>query len=86
MPRVLLTTRCRDSGLYDYFRENAPRNFRWRFGMPRTICFGLRFLHQHLPDLKILEYPTHAEFSAQLKKGWDAMLFPFTLKKRTRFW
>lgn len=37
MARILLTTRCRDSGLYDYFRENAPRNFRWRFGMPRRI-------------------------------------------------
>ena len=43
MARMLLTTRCRDSGLYDYFRENAPQNFRWRFGMPRRISFGLRF-------------------------------------------
>jgi hypothetical protein len=28
MTRVLLTTRCRDTGLYDYYRENAPRDFR----------------------------------------------------------
>src|SRR6516164_1936741 len=49
MARILLTTRCRDSGLYDYFRENAPRNFRWRFGMPRRISFGLRFLRQTFP-------------------------------------
>jgi len=26
MAGILLTTRCRDSGLYDNFRENAPRN------------------------------------------------------------
>jgi hypothetical protein len=24
-------------GAVDYFRENAPRNFRWRFGMPRRM-------------------------------------------------
>jgi radical SAM superfamily enzyme YgiQ (UPF0313 family) len=81
MPRILLTTRCRDTGLYDYFRENAPQNFRWRFGMPRTISFGLRFLRQNLPDLNILEYPTHAEFSAELKKGWDAVGFSFYLEE-----
>jgi radical SAM superfamily enzyme YgiQ (UPF0313 family) len=81
MPRILLTTRCRDSGLYDYFRENAPRNRRWRFGMPRTISFGLRFLRQNLSDLEILEYPTRAEFSAQLKRGWDAVGFSFYLEE-----
>jgi hypothetical protein len=54
MPRILLTTRCRDSGLYDYFRENAPRNVRWRFAMPRRISFGLRFLRQNLPGLAFL--------------------------------
>jgi len=81
MPRILLTTRCRDSGLYDYFRENAPRNFRWRFGMPRTISFGLRFLRQNLPHLNILEYPTRAEFSAQLQRGWDAVGFSFYLEE-----
>ncbi|HXW62100.1 MAG TPA: radical SAM protein [Candidatus Acidoferrales bacterium] len=81
MPRILLTTRCRDSGLYDYFRENAPRNCRWRFGMPRTISFGLRFLRQNLSDLEILEYPTRAEFSAQLKRGWDAVGFSFYLEE-----
>lgn len=81
MPRILLTTRCRDTGLYDYFRENAPRDFRWRFGMPRTISFGLRFLRQNLPDVNILEYPTHAEFSAELKRGWDAVGFSFYLEE-----
>jgi radical SAM superfamily enzyme YgiQ (UPF0313 family) len=81
MPRVLLTTRCRDTGLYDYFRENAPQNFRWRFGMPRTISFGLRFLRQNLPDLQILEYPTHAEFAEKLKQGWDAVGFSFYLEE-----
>jgi Radical SAM superfamily len=81
MPRVLLTTRCRDTGLYDYFRENAPRHFRWRFGMPRTISFGLRFLRQNIPGLTILEYPTHAEFSAALKEGWDAVGFSFYLEE-----
>jgi len=81
MPRILLTTRCRDSGLYDYFRENAPRDFRWRFGMPRTISFGLRFLRQNLPELRILEYPTRAQFSAQLNKNWDAVGFSFYLEE-----
>jgi radical SAM superfamily enzyme YgiQ (UPF0313 family) len=81
LPRILLTTRCRESGLYDYFRENAPRNFRWRFGMPRTISFGLRFLRQNLPQVNILEYPTRAEFSAQLKRGWDAVGFSFYLEE-----
>jgi radical SAM superfamily enzyme YgiQ (UPF0313 family) len=81
MTKVLLTTRCRDTGLYDYFRENAPRNFRWRFGMPRTISFGLRFLRQNLPGLQILEYPTHAEFAEELKKGWDAVGFSFYLEE-----
>jgi len=81
MSKVLLTTRCCDAGLYDYFRENAPQKFRWRFGMPRMISFGLRFLRQNLPDLTILEYPTQAEFSRQLKKGWDAVGFSFYLEE-----
>jgi len=81
MSRILLTTRCRDAGLYDYFRENAPRNFRWRFGMPRNISFGLRFLRQNVPQLTILEYPSRAEFSEQLEKGWDAIGFSFYLEE-----
>jgi len=81
MPRILLTTRCRDSGLYDYFRENAPQNFRWRFGMPRRISFGLRFLRQNLPGISLLEYPTRAEFSAALRRGWDAVGFSFYLEE-----
>jgi radical SAM superfamily enzyme YgiQ (UPF0313 family) len=81
MSRILLTTRCRDAGLYDYFRENAPRNFRWRFGMPRNISFGLRFLRQNVPQLTILEYPSRAEFSEQLKRGWDAVGFSFYLEE-----
>ena len=81
MPRILLTTRCLDSGLYDYFRENAPRNFRWRFGMPRRISFGLRFLRQNIPGISILEYPTRAQFSAQLRRGWDAVGFSFYLEE-----
>ena len=81
MSRILLTTRCRDTGLYDYFRENAPRNFRWRFGMPRNISFGLRFLRQNVPDISILEYPSRAEFSAALKRGWDAVGFSFYLEE-----
>jgi pyruvate-formate lyase-activating enzyme len=81
MPRILLTTRCRDSGLYDYFRENAPRDFRWRFGMPRRISFGLRFLRQNVPGISILEYPTRSEYSAQLRRGWDAVGFSFYLEE-----
>lgn len=81
MPRILLTTRCRDSGLYDYFRENAPRNFRWRFGMPRRISFGLRFLRQNIPGISILEYPTRSEYSAQLRCGWDAVGYSFYLEE-----
>lgn len=81
MARILLTTRCRDSGLYDYFRENAPRNFRWRFGMPRRISFGLRFLRQNIPEISILESATRAEFSAELRGGWDAVGFSFYLEE-----
>lgn len=81
MTRILLTTRCRDSGLYDYFRENAPRNFRWRFGMPRRISFGLRFLRQNIPGIEILEYPSRAEYREQLKRGWDVVGFSFYLEE-----
>jgi radical SAM superfamily enzyme YgiQ (UPF0313 family) len=81
MARILLTTRCRDSGLYDYFRENAPRNFRWRFGMPRRISFGLRFLRQNVPGVSILEYPSRAEYHEQLRRGWDAVGFSFYLEE-----
>jgi len=81
MPRILLTTRCRDTGLYDYFRENAPRNFRWRFGMPRRISFGLRFLRQNIPGISVLEYPTRSEYSALLRRGWDAVGFSFYLEE-----
>ncbi len=49
--------------------------------MPRTISFGLRFLRQNFPHINILEYPTRAEFSAQLKKGWDAVGFSFYLEE-----
>jgi hypothetical protein len=82
MPRILLTTRCLESGLYDYFRENAPRNFRWRFGMPRRISFGLRFLRQNIPGITILEYPTRSEYSAALRsQSWDAVGFSFYLEE-----
>jgi radical SAM superfamily enzyme YgiQ (UPF0313 family) len=82
--RILLTTVSREPGLYDYFRENAPENFRWRFRMPRRISFGLRFLRQNIPELKILEYPTRAEFSRVLKEGWDAVGFSFYLEETPR--
>ena len=81
MTRILLTTRCRDTGLYDYFRENAPRNFRWRFGMPRRISFGLRFLRQNMPGIEILEYPTRAEYREHLTRGWDVVGFSFYLEE-----
>jgi radical SAM superfamily enzyme YgiQ (UPF0313 family) len=79
--RVLLTTVHRDRGLYDYFRENAPEGFSWRFRMPRRISFGLRFLRQNLPELEILEYPTRAEYRSALKKGWDVVGFSFYLEE-----
>lgn len=82
--RVLLTTVCREPGLYDYFRENAPENFRWRFRMPRRISFGLRFLRQNVPELKILEYPTRDEFSRALRQGCDAVGFSFYLEETPR--
>jgi preprotein translocase subunit Sss1 len=75
VPRITFTTRCRDSGLYHHFRENAPRNFRWRFGMPRKISFALRFLKQNPLGLTIAEYPTRSEYSELLKRGWDAAGF-----------
>jgi radical SAM superfamily enzyme YgiQ (UPF0313 family) len=83
-PRILMTTVCREPGLYDYFRENAPENFRWRFQMPRRISFGLRFLRQNIPELNILEYPTRAEFSRVLARGWDAVGFSFYLEETPR--
>ncbi len=58
-----------------------PRNFRWRFGMPRKISFGLRFLKQNLPGLTIAEYPTRSEYSELLKRGWDAVGFSFYLEE-----
>jgi len=84
VPRVLLTTVSRDQLFYDYYRENAPDNFRWRFQMPRHISFGLRFLRQNLPELKILEYPTRAEFSRALQQGWDILGFSFYLEETPR--
>ncbi len=84
MPRILLTTVCREPAFYDYFRENSPENFRWRFRMPRHISFGLRFLRQNIPELKILEYPTRAEFREALKKGWDVVGFSFYLEETNR--
>jgi hypothetical protein len=87
VPRILLTTVWREPGAsrhYDYFRENAPRNFRWRLRMPRRISFGLRFLKQNLPELEILEYPTETEFHQALKRGWDAVGFSFYLDETNR--
>lgn len=81
MTRILLTTRCRDTGLYDYFQENAPRGFRWRFSMPRRISFGLRFLRQNIPGIEILEYPTRREYREHLKRGWDVVGFSFYLEE-----
>src|SRR5438445_11843137 len=71
MIRVLLTTVHRDVGLYDYFRENAPEGFAWRFRMPRRISCGLRFLRQNIPGIEILEYPTHAEYRRALGRRGD---------------
>ncbi|MGH9704617.1 MAG: B12-binding domain-containing radical SAM protein [Candidatus Acidiferrales bacterium] len=84
MSRILMTTVHRDLGLYDYYRENAPDDFRWRFQMPREISFGLRFLRQNLPEIEILEYPTRAEYQKTLKKGWDAVGFSFYLEESNK--
>jgi hypothetical protein len=84
MTRILLTTVDRDMGLYDYFRENAPEGFRWRFQMPRKISFGLRFLRQNIPEIEILEYPTHAEYLQALQRGWDVVGFSFYLEESNR--
>ncbi len=84
MARILLTTVYREPALYDYFRENAPEGFRWRFRMPRHISFGLRFLRQNIPELKILEYPTRAQYSEALKMGWDVVGFSFYLEETPR--
>jgi hypothetical protein len=81
MTRILLTTVDRDFGLYDYYRENAPDRFRWRFQMPRRISFGLRFLRQNIPEINILEYPTRAEYLTALKQGWDVVGFSFYLEE-----
>ncbi|HWF13519.1 MAG TPA: radical SAM protein [Candidatus Acidoferrales bacterium] len=81
MTRILLTTVDQDFGLYDYYRENAPERFRWRFQMPRRISFGLRFLRQNLPEINIVEYPTRTEYLAALKKGWDVVGFSFYLEE-----
>jgi hypothetical protein len=81
MTRILLTTVDRAFGLYDYYHENAPERFRWRFQMPRRISFGLRFLRQNIPEINILEYPTRAEYLSALKKGWDVVGFPSILRK-----
>src|SRR5690348_11306998 len=81
MTRVLLTTVDQGFGLYDYYRENAPAGFRWRFQMPRRISFGLRFLRQNIPDIEILEYPTRAEYRNALKKGWDVVGYSFYLEE-----
>ena len=81
MARILLTTRCRDTGLYDYFRENAPRGFRWRFAMPRRISFGLRFLRQNISGIDILEYPTRADYRERLTEGWDVVGYSFYLEE-----
>ena len=81
MTRILLTTVDQDFGLYDYYRENAPERFRWRFQMPRRISFGLRFLRQNIPEINILEYPTRAEYLTALKKGWDVVGFSFYLEE-----
>jgi hypothetical protein len=84
MAKILLTTVCREPALYDYFRENAPENLRWRFRMPRQISFGLRFLHQNIPGLEILEYPTRTKYCEVLKKGWDVVGFSFYLEETNR--
>jgi radical SAM superfamily enzyme YgiQ (UPF0313 family) len=79
MTRILLTTVDRDLGLYDYYGENAPARFRWRFRMPRRISFGLRFLRQNVPEIEVLEYPTRTEYLTALEKGWDVVGFSFYL-------
>ena len=84
MTRILLTTIDRDAGVYDYFRENAPEGYFWRFHMPRRISFGLRFLRQNVPELEILEYPSRAQYRRALEKGWDVVGFSFYLEESNR--
>src|ERR1035437_7514407 len=81
MTRILITTVDREFGLYDYYRENAPANMRWRFGWQREISYGLRFLRQNIPEIEILEYPTRANYRAALRKGWDAVGFSFCIEE-----
>jgi radical SAM superfamily enzyme YgiQ (UPF0313 family) len=35
----------------------------------------------NIPGISILEYPTRAEFSAELRRGWDAVGFSFYLEE-----
>ena len=81
MTRILLTTVEREFGLYDYYRENAPEEFRWRFRSERKISYGLRFLRQNVPEIEILEYPTRADYLKALEQGWDVVGFSFYIEE-----
>jgi radical SAM superfamily enzyme YgiQ (UPF0313 family) len=67
--------------VYDYFAANTAASF-FRFSLPRTESFGLRFLKQNIPELEILEYPTWKQYTEKIKeKKWDIIGFSFYLNE-----
>ena len=75
--RVLLTTCCFHSSSYRSSPQHAPRDFRWRFGMPCRTSFVLRFLHHNIPGSAIREYPTRLEYSTALNNPGTPSLSRF---------
>ncbi len=73
--RVLFTSPYRPKETFDFFGYHT--RCRVRLSQPRVMCPGLRFIHENVPQIDILEFPTRAEFSHVLSRGWDVVGLSF---------
>lgn len=80
-PRILFTTAyLRSKKDLSDIGGNYPE-IRFRWSSLRKISLGLRFLHQNIPEIEILEYPTWQEYTQKLKQGWDVVGFSFYINE-----
>ncbi|MBZ5615784.1 MAG: radical SAM protein [Acidobacteriia bacterium] len=73
--RILFTSACRTGEPFDFYGFHTKT--RIRLSQPRVLCPGLRFIHQNLPQIEILELPSWTEYTKALSQGWDIVGFSF---------
>ncbi len=57
-------------GYWDNIKRDTQCKL-FTYSFPRINSFGLRFLKYNMPEIYILEYSIHSEYTNALKKGYN---------------